>query len=133
VPKDPTYYAVDQLEWADDTASGLIPAEMLAEAQRRGGGGRKFLADGKDGFYSTYSVVPPGYIMPPHRHDTDELLVVLDGACTWLDGHESMVHDSVTIPAGLSHGYTVGASGMKLMTISRAPFKTELLEAGNDP
>jgi quercetin dioxygenase-like cupin family protein len=102
----PTYFLVDSVEWADDRASGLIPAAMLDEADRRGGGGRKMLAVGHGGFHSTYSTMPSGYTMPAHRHDDDEMVVVLAGSCRMLDGAELRAHDSVVLPAGTVHGFT---------------------------
>jgi quercetin dioxygenase-like cupin family protein len=123
----PTYFLLDELRWADDRASGLIPAAMLDEAGRRGGGGRKLLANGQGGYHSTYSTMPPGYTMPRHRHDGDELVVVLEGGCTMDGGPQLRAHDSVVLPAGVVHGFTCGPDGMKLLTVSHGPNRTELV------
>jgi quercetin dioxygenase-like cupin family protein len=124
----PTYFLLDSLQWADDRASGLIPPGMLDEADRRGGGGRKLLASGQGGYYSTYSTMPPGYAMPRHRHDDDEMVIVLEGSCTMDgDGPELRAHDSVVLPAGSVHGFTCGSEGMKLLTIAHGPCRTELV------
>jgi quercetin dioxygenase-like cupin family protein len=124
----PTYFLLDSLQWADDRASGLIPPAMLDEADRRGGGGRKLLASGQGGYHSTYSTMPPGYTMPRHRHDGDEMVIVLEGSCT-MDGGgpELRAHDSVVLPSGSVHGFTCGPDGMKLLTIAHGPYGTELV------
>ena len=125
---EPVYFRPSELPWADDRASGQVPASMIEAAERLGGGGRKLLADGQGGFHSTYSEVPPGYRMAPHRHDVDELFVVLDGSCTWLDGQAVGAHDSVVLPAGWTHGYTVGPDGLRVLTIATGPFRTVLVD-----
>jgi quercetin dioxygenase-like cupin family protein len=125
----PSYFVLDTLDWADDQTSGLIPPEMLEEVRRRGGGGRKLLAQGQGGFHSTYSTMPPDYTMPLHRHDYDEMVVVLEGSCVMADsGRELRAHDSVVLPAGFVHGFTCGPEGMQLLTIAAGPFRTELVE-----
>jgi len=132
----PAYFRIAERAWADDRVGDgdgdgdgarAIPAEMLDEAVRRGGGGRKLLASGEGGFHSSYSEMPPGYTMPAHRHDYDELVVVLDGGCTWSDGVVLHAHDSLVMPAGCVHGFTCGDAGMKLLTVARGPFRTELV------
>ena len=130
---DAAYFVVDDLDWAEDAATGEIPAAMLEEARRRGGGGRKILATGEGGFHSTYSEMPPGYTMPPHRHDTDEIVVVLDGSCTFsagsgADARVLGARDSVVLPAGRVHGFACGPDGLKLLTIAREPYATELVD-----
>ena len=122
-----SFFLLDQLDWADDRSTGAVPLTMLDEAELRGGGGRKLLAGGEGGFYSTYSVVPPGYVMAAHRHDYDELVIVLDGACAWSQGPVTTAGDSVVMPRGVVHGYRTGADGMTLLTVARGPFRTELV------
>ena len=122
-----SFFLLDQLDWADDRATGAVPREMLEEADQRGGGGRKFLASGEGGFHSTYSVVPPGYVMAPHRHDYDELVIVLGGGCTWSHGPATSTGDSVVMPKGEVHGYITGPAGMTLLTVACGPFRTELV------
>lgn len=124
----PTYFVLEELDWADDRASGLIPREMLEEVDRRGGGGRKLLANGQGGYHSSYSTMPPGYTMQRHRHDYDEMVIVLEGSCTMDDGGRRLqAHDSVVLPSGFVHGFTCGPEGMKLLTVAHGPFKTELV------
>lgn len=121
------FFLVNDIPWADDRTPGAIPRDMLDEADRRGGGGRKLLASGEGGFHSSYSVMPAGYAMPLHRHDYEELVVVLDGGCRWCDGRVLEAHDSVVMSADTVHGFTCGERGMELLTIARGPFRTELV------
>jgi quercetin dioxygenase-like cupin family protein len=65
--------------------------------------------------------------MAMHRHDYDELVVVLAGGCQWSDGRALAAEDSVVIPAGVVHGYTCGDDGLRLLTVARGPFRTELV------
>ena len=83
----------------------------------RNGARRKFLARGEQGFHAQYSTFPPGYEVPPHTHDVDELLVILEGGCTVTDGTALARHDSVTVPAGHEYGFRCGAEGMTLLTV----------------
>jgi quercetin dioxygenase-like cupin family protein len=126
-PHGASFFLLDRLEWTDDSITGAVPSEMLEEAARRGGGGRKLLAGGEGGFFSTYSVVPPGYVMAPHRHDYDELVIVLSGSCMWSDGPVTAAGDSVVLPRGEVHGYRTGPDGMTLLTVALGPFRTELV------
>lgn len=126
----PVYFRPSELPWADDRSSGLVPPSMLDAAERLGGGGRKMLAAGEGGFHSTYSEVPPGYVMPPHRHDRDELFVVLGGSCTWSDGQSLHPIESVVLPAGCIHAYTAGPDGLRVLTVTTGPFETVLVAEG---
>jgi quercetin dioxygenase-like cupin family protein len=121
------FFIIDDHEWADDAATGAVPPELLEAAKRQGGGGRKLLAKGEGGFHTTYSVMPPGYAMAPHRHDVDELMVVVGGGATFSeDGRRVGTGDSVVVPAGVVHSFVCGADGMQLVTVGRAPARTEL-------
>lgn len=126
----PVYFRPAEVPWADDRASGRVPPSMLDAADELGGGGRKMLAAGEGGFHSTYSEVPPGYVMPPHRHDRDELFVVLGGSCTWSDGQSLAAPESVVLPAGCTHGYAVGPDGLRVLTVTTGPFETVLVGEG---
>ena len=81
------------------------------------GARRKFLARGEGGFFSQYSEFPPGYAVPLHRHDHDEMIVLLDGSCTMSDGRALGTHDSVVLTAGFEYGFTAGEDGMVFLTI----------------
>ena len=123
------FFIVDERDWADDAAAGSIPAALLDEARQRGGGGRQFMAQGEAGFHSTWSVMPPGYAMAPHRHDHDEVMVVVGGGAVFADGQRRVGRgDSVVIPAGTVHSFVCGPEGMELLTVARGPARTELVE-----
>ena len=113
--KDPTFFRLDDVPWPDETTSGA-PRELVEEAQRQGAK-RKFLARGEGGFHSQYSVFPPGYTVPRHSHDHDELILLLDGSCTMSDGQVLQRHDSVVFNAGDEYGFTAGDDGMLFVTI----------------
>jgi quercetin dioxygenase-like cupin family protein len=113
----PSYFRLDEIEWPDEAKEGNAPRVLVEEAQRLGAK-RKFLARGEGGFYSQYSVFPPGYTVPMHSHDHDEMIVLLDGSCTMLDDGPTMgAHDSVVLHAGFAYGFTAGPDGMTFITI----------------
>ena len=100
------FFVVDEVEWADEDR----------------GARRKFLARGEGGFHSQYSELPAGYTIPPHSHDRDELIVVLDGSCTLLGGGPTLrARDSVVLTAGHEYGLAAGPEGMAFLTIRTAP------------
>ena len=81
----PRYFVLDEIEWPDERSAPTAPLELVEEAERLGAR-RKFLARGEGGFHSQYSEFPPGYAVPLHSHDHDELILLLDGSCTMSDG-----------------------------------------------
>lgn len=112
----PTFFKVAELPWPDETTTGA-PRELVEEARRKGAK-RKFLARGEGGFHSQYSVFPAGYTVPPHSHDHDEMIVLLDGSCTMLDDGPTLgAHDSMVLHAGHEYGFTAGDNGMTFLTI----------------
>ena len=78
----PVFFHVDEMPWPDESTTNA-PRELVEEAKRKGAR-RKFLARGEGGFHSQYSVFPPGYTVPPHSHDHDEMIVLLAGSCSLL-------------------------------------------------
>ena len=121
----PTFFRVDQVPWPNEEATSA-PRELVEEAKRRGAK-RKFLARGEGGFHSQYSVFPPGYTVPLHSHDHDEMIVLLDGSCTLLDGGPTLeAHDSMVLRGGYEYGFTAGPSGMTFLTIRTGPAGTRL-------
>jgi quercetin dioxygenase-like cupin family protein len=112
----PSYFVLDEIEWPDERVAPTAPRELVEEAERLGAR-RKFLARGDGGFYSQYSEFPPGYSVPLHSHDHDELIVLLGGSCTMSDGRALGTHDSMVLGAGLEYGFTAGPDGMLFMTI----------------
>jgi quercetin dioxygenase-like cupin family protein len=116
-----------EIDWdrpLESAAPGTAPpTEMVREALRLGAR-RKRLARGEGGFYLNRSVLPPGYEIPPHRHDHAELLVVLAGGCTLsggageaVDGTELRADDAVVIRAHHEYGFRCGEQGMEFLTI----------------
>ena len=120
-----TFFLLEGVPWPDEATSGA-PAALVAEAQRQGAR-RKFLARGEGGFHSQYAEFPPGYTVPMHSHDHDELIVVLAGGCTMLAGGPTLgASDSMVLPAGHEYGFTAGSDGMSFMTIRTGRSSTTL-------
>ncbi len=121
----PAFFHVDDIPWPDEATTNA-PRELVAEAKRHGAK-RKFLARGEGGFHSQYSVFPPGYIVPAHSHDHDEMIVLLAGSCRLLgDGPTLAAHDSMVLRGGHEYGFTAGPDGMTFLTIRTAPTETRL-------
>ena len=121
----PSYFVLDEIDWPDELRAATAPRELVEEA-RRAGARRKFLARGEGGFFSQYSEFPPGYSVPLHRHDHDEMIVLLDGSCTMSDGRALGTHDSVVLTAGFEYGFTAGNDGMVFLTIRAGRATTTL-------
>ncbi|MGH9033617.1 MAG: TetR family transcriptional regulator [Acidimicrobiia bacterium] len=122
---EPVLFKVEELPWPDETTTGA-PHELVEEARRKGAK-RKFLARGEGGFHSQYSTFPPGYTVPPHSHDHDEMMVVLAGSCTVLDdGPGLRAHDSIVLHAGHEYGFRTGDDGMTYLTIRTGASGTRL-------
>jgi quercetin dioxygenase-like cupin family protein len=120
-----TYFHVDEIPFPDETTSGA-PAALVEEAQQRGAR-RKYLARGEGGFYSQVSWFPPGYTVPPHTHDHDELIMVLEGSLTMLDDGPTLGPlDSMVLDAGLEYGFQAGPDGMTFTTIRTGASTTTL-------
>src|SRR5439155_15729407 len=65
----------------------------------------------------------PGRTGVPHKHDREEIVVVIDGSGTaTLDGedHEIAAGDTVIIPAGVVHAFTSGSDGYFCITCEPA-------------
>jgi quercetin dioxygenase-like cupin family protein len=122
----PRFFQVDQLPWPEDPASSGVPSELVKEAKRLGAR-RKFLARGEGGFYSQYSEFPAGYTVPLHSHDHDEMIVLLTGSCTMLDGGPTLgARDSMVLHHGYEYGFTAGPDGMGFLTIRTGISDTRL-------
>ncbi|HLM17254.1 MAG TPA: hypothetical protein VK549_05495 [Acidimicrobiia bacterium] len=112
----PSYFVLDEIEWPDERGAPTAPLELVEEAERLGAR-RKFLARGEGGFHSQYSEFPPGYAVPLHSHDHDELILLLDGSCTMSDGQMLGRHDSMVLRGGHEYGFTAGDGGMVFVTV----------------
>jgi quercetin dioxygenase-like cupin family protein len=122
----PAFFKIEELPWPDEAKEGNAPRELVEEAQRLGAK-RKFLARGEGGYYSQYSVFPPGYTVPMHSHDHDEMIVILAGGCTMLgDQTELTAHDSMVLHGGFEYGFTAGHEGLTFITIRNGVAETNL-------
>ena len=69
--------------------------------------------------------IPPGYFVPPHRHEADdEMLLVVDGALTLLsETGESLLPggSSITFRRGTLHGYRNDTKGEVRLIVVAAP------------
>ena len=120
-----TFFLVDQIPFPDESASGA-PKALVEDAQKAGAR-RKYLARGEGGFYSQISWFPPGYAVPSHRHDHDELIMVLVGSLTMLGGGPTLGPlDSMALEAGHEYGFVAGEEGVTFTTIRQAASGTTL-------
>jgi quercetin dioxygenase-like cupin family protein len=111
-----TYLMFDEIDWA--TESPKVTPKELIDAARATGARRKFVATGQEGFYMNHSEMPAGFTVPTHAHDHEELIVVLGGGCTILDGGpELKANDALTVPAHHEYGFRCGPEGMRFITI----------------
>ncbi|HEX4016236.1 MAG TPA: cupin domain-containing protein [Frankiaceae bacterium] len=113
------FFLVDAIAFPDETKSNVDQA--LVEAAQRSGARRKYLARGEGGFYSQISWFPAGYTVPAHRHDHEEMIMVLEGSLTLLgDGPTLGRFDSMVLEAGDEYGFTAGEQGMTFLTVRSA-------------
>ena len=115
------FFKFDEIDWVDERAQpNPANEEMIAKAEALGAK-RKFMSRGQAGFYTEYSYMPPGFVVPPHRHDFDEIFVILDGGCEMRVGVDDAVslrrNDSVAMSAKRTYGFEVGPDGMSFMVI----------------
>ncbi len=125
----PTVLIYRDIDWDDPLrASPKVapPAELVAQA-RKTGARRKKLARGEAGFFMNRSVLTPGFRVPPHSHDHDELMIVLRGGCSFDDGVAELgPDDSIVIHANYRYGFTCGPEGMEFITIRMGEATTEV-------
>ena len=111
-----TYLRFEDVDWAVESSTATPQA--LIDAARSSGARRKRMVTGQAGFFMNHSVMPAGFTVPPHVHDHDELIVVLEGACTILGGGPTLAaNDAVAIRAGHEYGFECGADGLRFITI----------------
>ena len=124
MPEEPTVLIYDEIEWDDmsKTAEAVAaPPRELVEQAKKQGARRKKLAKGEGGFFMNRSVLPAGFRVPSHHHTHDELIVVLEGGCSFDDGFAELgPDDSIVIRANFRYGFTCGADGMEFLTIRMA-------------
>ncbi len=121
MPLDPTVLIYDEIEWDDvlkTAAAGKAPPRELVEQAKQTGARRKKLARGEGGFFLNRSVLPAGFRVPPHAHDHDELMIVLNGSCRFDDEVADLAtDDAIVIRANYRYGFTCGPGGMEFLTI----------------
>jgi quercetin dioxygenase-like cupin family protein len=116
-----TYFVVDEIEFPDELASPTAPRELVEDAQRSGAR-RKYLARGEGGFFSQVSWFPAGYEVPLHRHDHDELIMVVEGSLSMIGEDVTLGPlDSMVLSGGHEYGFVAGPDGMTITTIRTAP------------
>ena len=114
-----------RVDWAVESASAT-PAELL-EAAAATGARRKRLVAGQSGFFMNYSTLPAGFTVPVHSHSHDELIVILEGGCTVLEGGPTLgPKDTMAITANHAYGFTCGPDGMRFLTIRGGEASTDL-------
>ena len=75
---------LDDIEWPDEIDVAPTCRSELVEKAQRSGARRKYLARGEGGFFTQYSEFPPGFTVPMHSHDHNEVILLIDGSCTML-------------------------------------------------
>ncbi len=126
----PSVLIYADIDWDDPLRSGTEstrpPEELVLEA-RKVGARRKKIVTGQAGFFMNRSVLPPGFTVPLHTHNHDELIVVLGGGCTLLDTDIQLgADDTVAIRGDYKYGFTCGPDGMEFLTIRRGDAGTTL-------
>ncbi len=131
VPQNPSVFGWEKLPW-DDPLSSLPPdkrpsKEVVEKVQRDRSARRKRIVRGEGGFFMNRSVMAPGFRVPPHQHDHNELLVVVSGGCQFDDGFASLgPGDSIVIYAGTIYGFTCGDEGMDFLTLRTGEAKVTM-------
>lgn len=119
--KPPSVFHYGDIDWDDPlrtAAPGTAPPRALVEKARKTGARRKKIVQGEGGFFMNRSVLPPGFHIPPHRHDHCEMLIVLAGGCRFDEGGAELgPEDTIVIEAHTRYGFTCGDAGMDFLTI----------------
>ena len=118
---EPTFFKLSDVPWVDERSRADPAPEAMIAAAEASGARRKKLATGECGYFSQYSTMPPGFEVPPHSHNHDELFVILSGGCTFHSEDdpplELAAQDSAALSAGRKYGFTCGPDGMEFMVI----------------
>lgn len=102
-----TVFAFDDLPWQE--RPGRTGTAVL-----RG----KYLAQGEGGFYVQHVEMPPGYEVAPHSHTQSEVIVILDGGCSFgPDRLELGRYDTAVLLADHEYGFDVGNDGMRFLIV----------------
>jgi uncharacterized cupin superfamily protein len=127
----PKFMFLDQLDWVDERNESNAPIEVI-EASERAGVRRKIVTRGDGGFYAHMSEIPAGYEVARHSHDHDELIIVIDGSCTFLDGGPTLkAFDTAVLRAGHEYGFTAGPEGLRFFNIRQGKAKLAMSSAAS--
>ncbi len=121
------YQRIDWDKPLESAAPGTAPPRELVEEAKKVGARRKKIVTGEAGFFMNRSQLPAGFRVPPHRHNHDEMLIVLKGGCVFDDDFgKAGADDTVIIPSRNRYGFTCGPDGMEFLTIRLGEASTEL-------
>lgn len=121
-----SFFIVDEVALPDEAKAATAPVELI-EAAQKSGARRKFLARGEGGFHSQHSEFPAGFEVPPHSHDHDEMVVIIDGSLTMLGGGPTLGSgDSMVLRAGHEYGFVADDDGVAFITIRTGVAKTAM-------
>jgi quercetin dioxygenase-like cupin family protein len=128
----PTVLIYEEVDWDDPLATAdpsVAPPRELVEEAKKTGSRRKKLVRGEAGFFMNRSVLTPGFRVPPHAHNHDELMIVVSGGCRFDDGVADLGPDDViVIHADYRYGFTCGPEGMEFITIRTGEATTSVRE-----
>ncbi len=120
-PEAPAVLHYREIDWDRPLASaapGTAPPKELVEQAKKTGARRKKIVRGEGGFFMNRSLLPPGFQVPPHIHNHNEMLVVLRGGCRFdEDLGELGPDDTIVIHANTRYGFSCGPEGMEFLTI----------------
>jgi quercetin dioxygenase-like cupin family protein len=121
----PHYWHLDALDW-EDPQRVRSEVRALARTGAAAGARRAPLSRGENGFFAALNEMPPGFVVPPHRHSDAELFVVLSGSCTVADGTRLLAGDVASIPARMEYGFEVGPEGLRFVVVRASDASTTL-------
>ncbi len=124
---DINYHHLAELAWEKPKN---VPPELRKLAEKSAGTGarRAPVTSGAIGFHSQISELPAGFKIPSHTHTAHELMVVLDGSCTVIDGPELLAGDLTEIPAGTEYGFVAGDDGIRFLVVRPEAATTKVSE-----
>ena len=122
----PIYRHLAELEWETAKDQKAEVAALAAQADELGARVCR-LTRGEYGFHSHISEMPAGFAVPPHTHDTSELMVILEGSITVSEGTHLGAGDTAVIPAGHLYGFTVGPNGVRFLVTRNADTATDFI------
>ena len=123
--QEPIFRHLDRLEWETAADQKAEVAALAAQADALGAR-RSRLTTGELGFHSHISEMPPGFCVPPHTHDINEVMVILNGNVEVTNGVVLNAGDVAVIPAGHQYGFTAGEQGVRFFVARTADAATNL-------